>query len=501
MFETKKVFTYLIFGAFLISGFSYAQSEDLAEKSRRGKQAMAAQRYDEAISIYSELVRALPNEAGLRLNLGLAYSMADQPQKAIPQLEAAVKLQPNLVPALLVLGSSHLDLGTPGKAIGPLQKVIAAQPGNKDARHMLADAFLSLERYEQAAAQFQALTQVDSQNPRIWYGLGRSYEALSNRSFDQIERMDPESPYLMLLAAEVLIQKKRYSNAFSLYRQALNKLPKARFIHEALAEIYRKTGHPDWAVQEENKARQLAPPDCGAPTPECSYLAGRDQDVVAAAKDKKTAAAYYWSARAHNRLALQSFSHLGQLPPSVEQHELAAEIHSAQGRYPEAVRELREALKLSPGELSIQKRLAEALYQSLDLQAAQPLLEDLLKRERGSAELNFLYGDTLLQSQQVEKAIPYLREAVKYDPRLLPAQASLGRAYLQIGKAQDAIPYLKEALQTDTDGSLHYQLARAYQSAGQAELSKQMMQKSREIQKSADAEQQKLEQEIKITPP
>jgi len=64
-----------------------------------------------------------------------------------------------------------------------------------------------------------------------------------------------------------------------------------------------------------------------------------------------------------------------------------------------------------------------------------------------------------------------LREAVKYDPRLLPAQASLGRAYLQIGKAQDAIPYLKGALRTDTDGSLHYQLARDYQCAGQAELS------------------------------
>jgi hypothetical protein len=38
MFETKKVFTYLIFGAFLVSAFSYAQSEDLAEKSRRGKE-------------------------------------------------------------------------------------------------------------------------------------------------------------------------------------------------------------------------------------------------------------------------------------------------------------------------------------------------------------------------------------------------------------------------------------------------------------------------------
>ncbi len=501
MFETNTFCIRFLLGILLASGFSAAQTQDLVEKSRRGKEAMAARRFDEAISIYTELARALPNEAGIQLNLGLAYSMARQPQKAIRPLEAALKLQPDLTPASLFLGSAYLDLGQPGKAVAPLQKAVAAMPGNRDAQHMLAEAYLSSGGYEQATARFQTLTKMDSQNPRIWYGLGRSYEALSNRSFDQLERMDPESPYLMLIAAEVLIQKRRYPNAFSLYRQALKKLPNARFIHEALAEVYRKTEHFEWAAQEDAKARQIAPPDCSKPNLECSYMAGQDQDVVTAAKGDKTTAACYWSARAYNRLALQSFSRLGQLPPSVERYELAAEILSVQGRYKEAVQELQQALTLSPNEISIQKRLAEALYQSRDLQAAQTLLEKLLKRESGSAELNFLYGDTLLQAQQVEKAVPYLKIAVKYDPGLLPAKASLGLAYLQIGKAQDAIPYLKESLQTDSDGSLHYQLARAYQSVGQAELSKQMMQKYQEIQKSAEAERQKLEQEIQISPP
>jgi len=119
-----------------------AQSDELAAKSQRGKEAMAAGRFAEAASIYSDLVRALPDNPGLLMNLGLAHHMAGQYRKAIPPLEAALKLEPNLLPASLFLGASYLKLGQPAKAAAPLQKVTEAQPGNKEARQMLADALL-----------------------------------------------------------------------------------------------------------------------------------------------------------------------------------------------------------------------------------------------------------------------------------------------------------------------------------------------------------------------
>ena len=49
------------------------------------------------------------------------------------------------------------------------------------------------------------------------------------------------------------------------------------------------------------------------------------------------------------------------------------------------------------------------------------------------------------------------------------AHGALGRAYALAGRAADAIPHLKQALPADVDGSLRYQLARAYQAAGQAD--------------------------------
>jgi Flp pilus assembly protein TadD len=58
----------------------------------------------------------------------------------------------------------------------------------------------------------------------------------------------------------------------------------------------------------------------------------------------------YWAIRAANRLAIEALAHLETLPPSVELHLIKAEIAQSRGAYPDAVREVREALTLAPGE-------------------------------------------------------------------------------------------------------------------------------------------------------
>ena len=94
----------LIASFFLCLALARAQSDELALKSRQAKEMMAAGRFGEAISLYKQLVQAVPQEPGLRLNLGLAEHMAGRDREAIPDFEAALKAQPNLFPALVSLG-------------------------------------------------------------------------------------------------------------------------------------------------------------------------------------------------------------------------------------------------------------------------------------------------------------------------------------------------------------------------------------------------------------
>ena len=180
---------------------------------------------------------------------------------------------------------------------------------------------------------------------------------------------------------------------------------------------------------------------------------------------------------------------------------MKAEILAGHGDHLEAAAEWRAAQKLRPKDPVIARQLATAMYLSQDYSPALPMLQELARQEPRSAELRFFVGDSLLHLENAEGAVPELEAAVRLDPKLLPAHASLGLAYARTGKPAEAIPHLSAALAVDEDGSLHYQLARAYQQTGQADLAHATMQKYQDFRRRSDAEAKELEQTAKITAP
>ncbi len=473
---------------------SSAQPDALARKSHDAKELMAAGRFADAIPIYQELSRAIPSNTGLRLNLALAYQMAGRHREAIPEFERVLKGDPNSLPALLSLGVSELELNEPAKAVAPLQKVMLIQPAHPGARGMLANALLSLDRAKEAAVHFRKLTTLTPQDPNAWYGLGRCYEALARKTFEELNKTAQGSPEWLALVADSRMERRQYRSAFFFYKQALERKPDFPGLHASLAELYRRAGHPDWAAIEKKKEASRPTSDCVRDKQSCDFKAG---GFLAAAEGPSI----YWRTRAYNELALGAFKQLGTLPPSIELHATKAEILASHQQYLEASREWAAAQKLAPDDPRIQRQLATALYQAGDYGKSMPMLRKLLQQDASSADLNFFLGDSLLRSEQPEKALPWLEAAVGSDPDLLPAQASLGFAYMRLGKNPQAIPHLIGALAIDDDGSLHYQLGLAYQRTGDAGKSKQVLDKYREIQQRSEAEKRNLEEKATITAP
>ena len=474
---------------------------DLAATAQQGKEAMAAGRFDEAATLYAEVVQALPNEPGMRLNLGMALAMAGRAREAVPHLEAALKLAPDLLPASLFLGAAHVELGQSAQAVKPLQTFLAAQPDHQDARRMLADALLSLERCEPAARHYRTLSEQAPQDPRAWYGLGRSYEGVAQDAFEELKVMAPQSPYLLLLVAEGLVAQERDKSAFRLYREAIDKQAGMAEAHEALAQIYERSGHPDWAAVEHGKAQALPPPDCRSASLECEFRATHYQAILEATRSLRTAESRYWLSRAACELTREAFARLDRLPPSPEATLVRVQVLRAQRRYAESKEELQKGATAWPEDRRIQEDLATLLFIARDFEAARPILEDLLKHEPESAELNLLLGETWLESRQPEKAVAHLERAVRRDPKRLRARAVLGRAYLDAGEAARAVPHLEAALQTDEDGSLHFQLARACRETGQTDRANQALEKFQEIRRANEARAQSEKEEFAITPP
>ena len=478
-----------------------AQSSDLAEKSRRAKDLMAAQQFDQAVPIYRDLVRALPNNPGLVMNLGLALNYSGHKREALAEFEKALKLDPSNRLALSFLGTTYLGLGDPAKALPPLEKLSKLDPENLEAGKALADARLALKKFAPAAEVFEKLSRDDPGNPKVWYGLGLAYDGLAQQSFDKLANVAPGSAYWLFLVAESRLDTQQRFAAFYLFRQAQGKMPSLRSIHAQVAEIYRATGHADWAAIEDEKERQLPAPDCLREKLECDFRAEKYRELVAEARGQTTPESYYWLTRSYSALAREAYAHLAKLPSSAPSEELMAKIEFKRRQYVEAVKHWQAALQLSPADGYIKEQLAIAVLETSDLARAHELFQDLLDSDPESPELNYFVGDILLKSQKPTEAMPFLQKAVHGAPALLPAHASLARAYLALGQADKAIPHLKAALPVDEDGSLHYELGRAYQAHGQPALARQMLKQYQEIHSKQEMEKKSLSQEIQITAP
>ena len=460
----------------LVSWTVFGQSAAVQEKSERAKAAMSSRNFEEAARLYTELVRELPAVPGMKMNLGMAYCNSGRFNDAVKYLALAVQADPALTQAWLLLGSAQFEIGRPKEAIASLERYLKERPGDPEALQILGDAFLRTGQFQRSIAVFSQV-------------------------FAKLEKIAPESGYWFALIADSRIAQKQYASAFFFYRKALEKQPTLRGTHMAISRIYRATGHQEWADKEEQKEAELGEPDCEKEPLVCDFLGERYREVLERDARQASPESYYWQVQAGNMLALAAFSKLAGLPPSLEVHELRAEVSRNQGRHWESANEWQKALELDPDNPKIKHELAVSLYLKRDYDAAKAVIDELLKKEPQSGELNYLAGAILLYKQQAERALPFLENAVQLSPELTGAHSALGRAYMSLGEAAKAIPHLKEGLSSDEDGSLHFQLAQAYQRTGQKELARRTLAKYQEITKALQSEQKKLGEEVKISPP
>lgn len=483
----------------LATGFlprTAAQPGNTAEKLRRAGELMQAGKPDQAIPIYLELAAASPGEPSFGINLAIAQYKARRYQDAIEQCKALLKVNPEMFSAWLFLGASQLEAGDTASAAVALEKAIALNPADRNARVMLADALLAQDRYREAAGQFEEAKRAMPDNPRVLYGLNRCDAALALQLFERLEKAAPGSPEILALNGDFELARQQFARALQRYRQALAAGPAFPGVHASIALIYENTGHPDWARIERQKETPAAQ-NCTNRSLECEFVGGHFREITTAAAS--TPDAMYWQAKAFLRLSRQEYETLQKLPPSREKYEAEAQAFESSGKHAEAATAWNKALKLKPGDRKIVPRLALALCRSNNCVSALPLLTDALARDPSSADLNFLYGLALRTAQDARRALPYLETAVRLGGKLLEARAALGEAYLETGRPERAIAQLEQVITEDSDGSRHYQLARAYQLTGMHDQAAAALREYRAILRRLEVTQQA--DEARVTPP
>jgi tetratricopeptide (TPR) repeat protein len=481
-----EIVTVPIFLALLLALSAAPQSAEMAQRSRAASEAMQKGRFDDAARIYGELLQALPNDPGLLMNLGMALAMGGHEAQAIGPLEHAVKLKPSLTPAQLFLGSSYLALGAADKAVQPLQRVIAAEPANIEYRRMLAQAYVASGKALEAAVQLRRVTELSPRLPYAWFALFHAYNAVAQDAVSTFAEEPEASAWRDLLVADALLSDGRFTDAFAIYRDTVEALPRMVSIHDSMATIYERTGHADWAAVERRKG-VLTPAQCLKRKALCEFRAGRYRAALTAALAANDPEWRYWRARAATELGKAAFAKLDALPDSRERRELRAAMASADRRHADAVTELRAALKHAPDDQALLARLGVALHASREYEEAVSTLSPLVTATPPVEDVDVLtaYGDALLQLDRVDEAIAVLRRAFTADTSDRAASLALARAYLRKNDFRAALPLLEWQLEGDGDGSVHVQLARALAGMGQQDRADTMLARSQEIQRAA----------------
>ena len=240
--------------------------------------------------------------------------------------------------------------------------------------------------------------------------------------------------------------------------------------------------------------------NCATQKAECNFLSGKYLEAAQFAT-ANTPEGLFWTTKAYNALAFATFDRLGSLPESVELHALKADILRSHRQYLPSADEYRSALKLAPDDPRLKQELAISLFLAKDYQTLIPMLKAESAIHPQIAETNFMLGDSFLRTQQPEKSIPYLQAALQEQPAMPTADASLGLALALTNRSAEAIPHLERALTIDDDGSLHYQLARAYQAKGDTQRARELMAEYQKIQSQNQEHKEEVAREAQITAP
>jgi tetratricopeptide (TPR) repeat protein len=142
---------------------------------RAGRQKLQTRDAAGAESDFSHAVETDSKFVRGWIDLGLAYFLHTDVDKAVEAFRAAIKADAKQPISYKFLAAFFVHNGENDKAAEVLQDLIKLVPGDSEAHAQLASTLYVLKRYKQAAAEYQSAIQTGKDKSELEAGLGLSY--------------------------------------------------------------------------------------------------------------------------------------------------------------------------------------------------------------------------------------------------------------------------------------------------------------------------------------
>jgi tetratricopeptide (TPR) repeat protein len=190
----------------------------------------------------------------------------------------------------------------------------------------------------------------------------------------------------------------------------------------------------------------------------------------------------YLIADSYKQLAQATLQRVVELDPdSARAHRLYGDSLVARGLFNQAAKEYEVAAKIEPRDAEVLRALGDAYHRLAAFDLEAETYRRLVELEPLDPQAYYLAGASELHRQRPGEAIPLLRKALQLKPDLSLAEAQLGRALALEGRTAEAINHLERGAVADTDGGIHYQLARLYRETGDQEKARKALESFRRL--------------------
>lgn len=409
--------------------------EQLALHQRRAREAEGKQDFATAVREYRVLVHAVPGNAELESNLGVALYFDHDFKEAADAMRRAEARKPALYTPHLFLGLAMAKLGKPDASVPELEKAVALNNADPLARTWLGYEYTAQSRFEKAAEQLQIAAQLKPEDQDAWFALGRCYLELGKKATIDLLHNAPDSGRSWQLAAEQYEAQGNTGKALKLYRAALQRRPDVADLHEKVAAL------------GGGAATQ------GAAAPATDHRG----------EDRLYAAVHTWQAKAR-----EAFERVAQIDAdSYRAHQVLGDSLAASDRYDDAIPEYRKVLERKPDLPGIHGDLCNALSRTGRIQEAIKECEAEIALSPYSADAYVQAARLHVLQDEDAQAAALLQKAVSLDRP--PVSAYKLEARIEVARKEfpAAVESLNRYLAAEpNDASAWFLLGRAYKAVG-----------------------------------
>jgi tetratricopeptide (TPR) repeat protein len=298
-----------------------------------------------------------------------------------------------------------------------------------------ADKLMAGKNYRAARDEYERARALDQGSERAWRGLGWSLWQLGEKQqalqvWNDILKVLPESPSILLAMAQAHEQDRRWDEALALYGRVLKANPNHAGAREARARILRsqadtaaQTAKPEQAIAQYKRSLQERP---------------NHRSTL------KSLADLYQSTQRYAEATELLREYVSAHPADDDLREKLAHLAEYAGRHGEAESQWRTLISKHPENARYQIELARLLHAGGQTAASVAIAKDVLGREASNPDALSLMADEAFYGERPEEAVQWLDRLVAVQPtakrldQIGELHLTLGRKFADLDDSQGA---------------------------------------------------------------